>query len=177
MSENVKMSCSCDTGFDKGALKKTIENNIFTIFGNMVENNSIVIRYHGLLSDNPDTNSFSIVYYFDSEIENKRELTLTKCTKCEGQCYCGAIDLKSHSKMFFVFKNEEGQLEQNGENIFELCILKDPISSIMQRYGFEANTNLPIEKDSLSKHENHFKNIIESIKLFFLTCFTKKTKG
>ena len=32
MSENVKFECACDIGYDKGVLKKTVENNIFTIF-------------------------------------------------------------------------------------------------------------------------------------------------
>lgn len=32
MNEFVKFQCACDTGYDNGAIKKTIENNIFTIF-------------------------------------------------------------------------------------------------------------------------------------------------
>ncbi len=32
MNEFVKFECACKLGYDKGALKKTIENNIFTIF-------------------------------------------------------------------------------------------------------------------------------------------------
>ena len=32
MNEFVKFECACDLGYNKGALKKTIENNIFTIF-------------------------------------------------------------------------------------------------------------------------------------------------
>ena len=93
MCENVKSSCSCDVGIDKGVLKKTLENNIFTIYGNLTENNSIVLRYHGLLTDNILDNSttLNIEYCFDSIENDKTSLALDKCAKSLGDCYCANI--------------------------------------------------------------------------------------
>lgn len=71
MCENVKTKCACDIGYDKGVLKKTLENNIFTIFGNLSQKSSIVIRYHGILTENNDK-KFNMFYYFDSMESNKK---------------------------------------------------------------------------------------------------------
>ena len=49
---------------------------------------------------------------------------------------------------------------------FKLEIHPDPIADIMQRYGFELNTNLPTCEQNTDKLYN-FKNILNSIKLFF----------
>ena len=173
MNENVKLSCACDEGCSKGALRKTIENSIFTIFGNLVENNTIVVRYHGHLTDDSKDNTFHIFFYFDFE-EKKEELQLTRCSKCAGECYCTLIDLNNYSKIRFGFMDSHGNIEQNNDKLFELDIIKDPISKIMQRYGFEENTKLPLVSDECHKETGLFKTIIKHI-LSFFNSFKKET--
>ena len=173
MCENVKVSCSCDLGYDKGVLKKTIENSIFTIFGNVVENSSIVIRYHGFLTENESANGFSILYSFDTESNSKLTLPLTKCKKCDGECYCAVIDLENHTKLYFSFEDNLKEIEQNKDKMFELEIKKDPISSIMQRYGFEKNEKLPVDTQSKDKKINCFQSLFDNIKMFLYGLIVK----
>lgn len=176
MSEFGKFECACDLGYDKGALKKTIENNIFTIFGNLNQKNSIVIRYHGQLTENDTNNSteFSMFYYFDDHENDKKIVKLHKCCKCIGDCYCATIDLNTNHSFCFGFLDSNNNSEINGNKAFELNIAPDPISNIMQRYGFEQNINLPtceINKETAF----FFQNILAAIKGFFSTIFKNST--
>lgn len=176
MNEFVNFECACNAGYDKGALKKTIENNIFSIFGNLNQKNSIVIRYHGQLTEKEDNNltEFSMFYFFDILENDKKIIRLNKCAKCAGDCYCATIDLDMYHTLNFGFEDSNGNYELNNNSLFKLNILPDPISNIMQRYGFEQNTSLPTlekTKDSIFT----FENILNSIKLFFKRCFNKQT--
>ena len=176
MSENVKFDCACDTGYDKGVLKKTLENNIFTIFGNLNERNSIVIRYHGVLTENILENSpkFNMFFYFDEAENDKKIITLQKCAKCLGDCYCATIDLDNHHSLNFGFSDENNNYELNNHKPFRLNIDPDPISDLMQRYGFEQNSNLPTcgtNKEKMFTSDN----ILNIIKKFFANIF--KSKG
>lgn len=174
MNEFVKFECACDTGYDKGALKKTIENNIFTIFGNLNQKNSIVIRYHGILTDNNSSNSttFNMFYFFDNSENDKKILELKKCTKCDGDCYCATIDLDINHSLNFGFFDENNNYELSDNKTFKLEIAPDPISSIMQRYGFEQNTALPVCEEYKDKMFV-LGNILNNIKTFFNNLFKK----
>ena len=174
MNENVKFDCSCSIGYDKGALKKTLENNIFTIFGNLNQKNCIIIRYHGLLTENISNNSttFNMFYYFDNLQNDKKQISLGKCQKCVGEHFCAAIDLENHTSIHFGFTNNNGEYELNNDLPFKLDIAPDPISEFMNRHGFEENTNLPVietEKETLFI----FENILNKIKNFFNNIFKK----
>ena len=174
MNEFVKFECACNAGYDKGALKKTIENNIFTIFGNLNQKNSIVIRYHGQLTEDEDNNSteFNMFYFFDNNTDDKKTIKLQKCTKCHGDCYCAVIDLDIYHSFNFGFFDNNNRYELNKTSAFRLEIAPDPISNLMQRYGFEQNTNLPVYEQSSDKMFI-LKNIFNSIKYFFNNLFDK----
>lgn len=174
MNEFVKFECACELGYDKGAIKKTIENNIFTIFGNLNQKNCIVIRYHGILTENNANNStdFSMFYYFDNAEKDKKAIKLKKCTKCDGECYCATIDLALNHSLKFGFFDENNNYELNNNRAFELNIAPDPISNIMQRYGFEQNTNLPTCEENKDKMFA-VQHILNVIKDFFYNLFKK----
>ena len=174
MNEFVKFECACDIGYDKGVLKKTIENNIFTIFGNINQKNSIVIRYHGILTESSDNNlsEINMFYFFDNASNEKNIIKLQKCSKCNGDCYCATIDLDIHHSLNFGFFDENNKYELNNDVAFKLDIAPDPISNLMYRYGFEQNTNLPTCDENKDKIFV-FKNILNNIKDFFSTLFKK----
>lgn len=175
MNEFVKFDCACSVGYDKGVLKKTLENNIFTIFGNLNQKNSIVIRYHGALTEKEsnDLTTFSIFFYFDDFKNDKKILKLQKCTKCAGDCYCATIDLDVHNTLNFGFFNENNEYELNSVEPFKLSIKPEPISDLMQRYGFEENTNLPVCDDYNDKLFS-LNTILNRIKSFLYKLFQKK---
>lgn len=175
MNDFVNFECACNIGYDKGALKKTIENNIFSIFGNLNQKNTIVIRYHGLLTENNNDNSteFNMFYFFDNLENDKKNIKLHKCSKCAGECYCATIDLDMYHTLNFGFLDNKGNSELNENITFKLNISPDPISNIMQRYGFEQNTSLPTISEKKEK-VFAFESIINSIKIFFKNCFKSK---
>lgn len=176
MNEFVQFECACDLGYDKGVLKKTIENNIFTIFGNLNQKNSIVIRYHGILTENYDENliEFNMFYFFGNTQNDKKVVKLKKCAKCSGQCYCATIDLGMNTSLNFGFFDQYNNYEQNSDKPFKLEIAPDPISNLMQKYGFEQNVNLPV----IEKEQDNsfiFKTFLNSITRLFNRLFAKTT--
>lgn len=151
---------------------------IFLLFsGNLNQNSTIVIRYHGTLTENDANNSteYSMFYYFDEAENDKKVIKLHKCTKCVGECYCATIDLDINHRLNFGFFDGSNKYEINTDKAFQLEIAPDPISNIMQRYGFEQNTNLPVIEDKNSK-SFAMQNILNAIKEFFGNLF-KKTRS
>lgn len=114
------------------------------------------------------TTDFNIFYYFDNNSDNKKTIKLAKCSKCSGECYCATIDLDEHSTIHFGFSDSNNCHEMNSNIPFKMEIAKDPLTDILQRYGFEQNVNLPTCEQ---KHNTVFvfKNILIKIKSFLDT--------
>ena len=112
-------------------------------------------------------------YYFDEAENDKKIVTLKKCTKCTGECYCATIDLDINHSLNFGFFDDKQNYELNNDNSFRLEITPDPISNLMQRYGFEQNTNLPTFEENKDKIFV-LQNIINTIKSFFTNLFNNK---
>ena len=162
MNENVKIACACEEGYDKGALKMTLENEIFSIFGNLTKESTILIRYHGKLmtaNDGKERKMF-LYYVLDNDWASKVTIGLQKCLKCSNNCYCATIPLGNHNKLSFGFCDDVGNFELNDNHAFEFNISKDPILDFMQRYGFEQNKELPtVLPQNTSFYSNLFNNI------------------
>ena len=111
-------------------------------------------------------------YYFDVAEIDKKTIKLERCCKCVGECYCATIDLNTNHTLNFGFCDNKNNYELSNNNTFKLDIAPDPISNIMQRYGFEQNTNLPTyEKDNDKVYV--FRNILNVVKEFFSNLFRK----
>ena len=167
MNENVNTTCICNSACDKCIIKKTIENNIFTIFGNISKNNNIVLRYHGELIDSicyeKYENNLYIKYFFDDDKLNTKRQCLGKCTKCVGENYCTLIDLDTHKKITFSFCTKDN-IDKEDLMSFNLTISEDLVSSIIDKYDDKPNENLPVVE---SKKELKIKNILQIIKDYF----------
>ena len=111
-------------------------------------------------------------YYFDEAEKDKKIIKLKKCCKCIGDCYCATIDLDLYHNLHFGFFNENNEYELDQNMTFKLEIAPDPITNIIQRYGFEQNTNLPSCEENKDKLYA-FENILNVIKRFFSTIFRK----
>lgn len=175
MNENVKITCVCELGCDKGAIKKTIENNVFTVYGNVTKNNCIIIKYHGELIDKIDytnyENNLYISYYFDNNPETTHTIPLAKCIKCIGENYCSIIDLGEHNNISFKFNlTKNNIIEKSEPTDFKLEIKKDLLTDILQKHGLEENTNLPIIQNSCGLQ---IKKIINSIRALLFSFIRK----
>lgn len=174
MNKNENSSCICEQGYDKGALIKTIENNVFTIYGNIVKNNHIVLRYHGKLIDSIDhnnyTNNLYISYYFNGNSTATNTIVLAKCNKCIGENYCALIPLEEHNSISFNFFVDKSSSTETEETSFNLNITKDPLMSVLEKYGIEENMSLPVCEQP---KQMQIKKIISAIKNFFIS-FLKK---
>ncbi len=168
MNEFVKLECACDAGYDKGAVKKTLENNIFSIFGNLNQKSTIIVRYHGMLTEHScdENRKFNIYYYFDNDLNTKKIVELKKCCKCIGDCYCASINLDMNHLLNFGFFDDNNNYEIVGDKDFELTITPEPISALMQRYGFEDNIYLPTCDNTVDTLLT-WPKILNHIKAFF----------
>ncbi len=174
MNENSNFSCICKLGYEQGAYIKAIENNIFTIYGNIATNNTIIMRYHGQLIDNicyeQYENNLFIKYFFDNNFEEIKTIALAKCTKSHGENYCGLINLENHDNITFSFfsPNQEPD-EQN--MTFNLPIQNNILEDFIDKYDEEKNTALPVVSENKLIE---FLEVIDNIKLFFKNIFHKK---
>ncbi len=175
MNKNANNTCICNLAFDKCAIKKTIENNIFTIYGNISKNSSIVLRYHGELIDSicyeKYENNLYIKYFFDDDKTSINYKCLAKCTKCIGENYCALIDLENHEKITFYFCSQDNITSEDLMS-FNLNISENLLSSFISRYEDRINENLPVVE---SKKELRIKSIIQTIKDYFILLKKKIT--
>ena len=175
MNENVNNSCICNLACDKCAIKKTIENNIFTIFGNVSKNSSIVLRYHGELIDSicyeKYENNLYIKYFFDDNKADTISQCLAKCTKSVGENYCVLIDLEKHEKITFSFCTKDN-LEKDNLMSFNLNISEDILSLVMDKYEDDKDKNLHVLE---SKKDIKIKTMLETIKDYLILLKRKIT--
>ena len=175
MNKNEVEKCYCEIGFQKGAIKKSCEFENFSIFGNLMKKNTIVIRYNGSLAKNniEKKNHKIILYYvFNNDWTNKKELVLANCEHDKG-CYCTSIDLEDNLNITFGFCNNLGEYDKDLSNSYSLKIANNTIDDIMKRYGMEANTDLPVPQAETNDINNCF-NIFNKIKNYILNIFKKR---
>lgn len=162
MGENIVENCFCETGFEKGAIKKSCEFEEFSIFGNLMKKNTIVIRYYGKLAQNL-TKKIILSYYFNNDYSSIHQVELSHC-KHDKNSYCVSLDLKDNMSINFDF---------NTDNVthfpaYSLKIANNTIDDIMKRYNLEQNEELPVivkSTGSIQKIFNIFSKILSFLKL------------
>ena len=164
MMENEVEKCYCEAGFEKGAIKKNCEFENFSIFGNLMKKNTIVIRYYGCLKElNVEKdNNINLYYVFNNDWTNKKEITLTPCHHDKGS-YCATIDLEDNLCITFGFYTQSGCYDYNLRDSYSLKIADNTIDNILKRYNMEENTELPITNEQV-KDINFITSIFTRIK-------------
>lgn len=177
MKENEVEKCYCESGYEKGAIKKNFEFENFSIFGNLMKKNTIVIRYNGCLAtENFDKSHKIILYYvFNNDWTNKKEIELKPCHHEKGT-FCAAIDLENNMSITFGFYNSLGEYDKNLANSYSLKIANNTIDDIMKKYCEDENLELPVIIES-SKNMNTIMSMLDKIKKFFLHKFIKTNKA
>lgn len=173
MKENEVEKCYCELGFEKGAIKKSCEFENFSIFGNLMKKNTIVIRYNGCLTKTHLNKSHKIILYyvFNNEWTNKQEIELKPCLH-EKDSFCATIDLRDNMCITFGFYNSNGEYDKNLANSYSLKIANNTIDDIMKRYGIEENHELPVTlKDT--KNMSRISSIFSKIKGLITNIYSK----
>lgn len=154
--ENIEIKkCSCLSAFSEGIGEKSFENDFFSIFGQIVEEKSIVIKYHG----NEETTSPEITVKFD---ENEPMLIkLAKCEHGKKYDYCTTLSLENYRYLNIKVNN-------NFESCYAIKIMKDPLKKIIERYALDRDPEkLPTVTDSFSNIRSIFYKFLSSLKNIF----------
>ena len=177
MKEKEVEKCYCEAGFEKGAIKRNCEFENFSIFGNLMKKNTIVIRYNGCLAKpNFDTSYKIILYYvFNNDWTNKKEMVLKPCHH-EKSTFCANIDLEDNMCITFGFYNSNGEYDKELANSYSLKISNNTIDDIMKRYGMEENQELPVTLND-TKNMNIISSIFTKIKGMIVNIFFKTSNA
>lgn len=169
MCENEVEKCCCKEGFDSGAIKKSFEFENFCIFGNIMKNNTLVIRYNGYLKFN---NTVKMCWVFNNDWNTIHTSNMSLCDY-DKNSYCGIIPIKDELNISigFISANSKDAITQS--NSYSFKISQNTIDDIMKRYNFEENEALPIVQDN-SKHMNKLGNILNKIKEIVRAVFTNQ---
>lgn len=158
MCEKEVEKCCCEEGFSNGAIKKNFEFENFSIFGNIMKNSTIVIRYNGHLKFNSNV---KLYYVFNNDWNNVKKVPMSIC-KHDKNSYCGIIHIGEELNISIGFCNED-----NGEiapqNSYTFKIAQNTINDIMKRYNFENNESLPIIQEE-NKNINRIVTFFGKIK-------------
>lgn len=173
MKENEVEKCYCELGYEKGAIKKNCEFENFSIFGNLMKKNTIVIRYNGCLTkkNNEKSNKIILYYIFNNNWANKKEIELKACHH-EKNSFCASIDLEDNMFITFGFCSSIGEYDKDVANSYSLKIANNPLDDIMKRYNIEENANLPATIET-TKNMNIVSSIFTKLKQFVLSVFVK----
>lgn len=155
MNENEVEKCYCDVGYEKGAIIKTSEFEKFSIYGNIMKKNTIVIRY---VSNSP----VLLTYTFNNKMETKKEILLTKCSH-QKNSYCISIDLEDNICLNLSFNTEP-------TCNYDLKIANNTLDDILNKYEPEKNDKLPTIKSANTA--NKFTSFIYK----FITMLLKRNK-
>lgn len=158
MCENVVEKCCCEEGFSNGAIKKNFEFENFSIFGNIMKNSTIVIRYNGHLKFN---SKVTMYYTFNNDWNNVKKIPMSVC-KHDKNSYCGIIHIKEELNISIGFLSEI-DMNIKPSTAYTFKISQNTIDDIMKRYNFESNEALPTVQAE-SKHINNIATFFSKIR-------------
>lgn len=165
MCEKDIEKCRCKEGFDSGAMKKSIEFENFCIFGNIMKNNTIVVRYNGHLKFDSNVKMY---WVFNNDWEHIHTTNMSVCDY-DKNSYCSILDLKDEFSISIGFCTENTAQTMTQASSYSFKIAQNTIDDIMKRYNFEANEALPTvtEKKNIHKLGSIFNKIKEFISQMF----------
>lgn len=183
MNNVVDLHCTCEEGCNKGVFKKTIENEKFSIFGNLNKNNCIILRYYGKLTKSTeeieleDNTELYMYYTFDNNWQDKKHIQMGKCLIGRNNDFCIHIDLENHDLISFGFYDNKGKFDLKEDSLtYSFTISNDIISDIMKRYGFEANKELPTIVEYKVNYMINVESVLLKLKKVFKKLFYFKDK-
>lgn len=167
MCEKEVEKCRCSEGFKNGAMKKSFEFENFCIFGNIMKNNTLVIRYNGHLKFK---DNIKLYWVFNNDWNNIHMTSMSLCDY-DKNSYCTLLNIKDELSLSIGFCTDNNFDTISQATSYSFKISQNTIDDIMKRYNFEPNEELPtIQEDS--KHMNKLGNVFNKIKEMILAIFT-----
>ena len=150
--------CFCLPAFANGCAEKSFENEHYAIFGKLIEDSSILIRYHNIsLVEFPPT----LCVKYNDDDGTLSEMEMAKCEHGKESDFCILLDLKENFSISICIK------ECDNTNL-EMKIDKDPLKEIVRRYNLDLNPLfLPVKKESSFSFKEIIEKILHPFKKFF----------
>lgn len=166
MCEKEVEKCRCDEGFKSGAMKKSFEFENFCIFGNIMKNNTLVIRYNGHLKFN---NTVKMYWVFDNDWNNVHITNMNVCDY-DKNSYCALLNITDELSLSVGFCTDNNLNAISQADSYSFKISQNTIDDIMKRYNFEPNEALPTLQEK-SNHMNKLETIFSKIREMISSIF------
>lgn len=182
--ENSKRKCYCNEAIKKGIFTKTISNDSFCIYGNLMQGKSILLNYNGKLLSDIDMSNYNknnapnlyLYYCFDNNWNEKKIINMSVCNQNSNLSYCSIIDIPecSNTTINIAFTNDKDEWDTDVKGTYYLKIYPDIEKSIMKRYGLDSTPPTLMPDTSPTITIDKIKTKIVHILSIFK--FTKKNK-
>lgn len=179
--ENKQRICCCTEAIKKGIYAKTITNDNFSIYGNLMHGRSILLNYHGKLIENNDiTNdkkssapNIYLYYCFDNNWKDKRIINMNVCNKDSKISYCTIIDIPENENINIAFTNDQDKWDVAEKGTYYLKIYPDIEKAILRRYNLDSTPPTIISENLPSNPITLLHKIKERTISFFLALKSK----
>lgn len=156
--ENPKRMCCCNEAIKKGIFTKTIANDNFCIYGNLMQGKSVLLNYSGKLLNDIDLKKYDksnapnlyLYYCFDNNWNEKKIVNMSVCNQNSTLSYCSIIDIPdcSNTNINIAFTNDDEKWDTDIKGTYYLKIYPDIEKSIMKRYGLDSTPPTLMEDKS-----------------------------
>jgi len=155
--ENKQRICCCNDAIKKGIYTKSLENNNFSIYGNLMHGKSILLNYHGKLIKNNDIvyddkskiPNVYLYYCFDNNWNDKKIVNMNVCNKNGKLSYCSIIDIPENENINIAFTNDSDEWDTDEKGTYYIKLCPDVEKAILKRYNLDftpptiVSDNLP----------------------------------
>ena len=167
--ENKHRTCCCNEALKKGIFTKTMSNNSFCVYGNLMQGKNILLNYSGKLTNNviniakdkKDAPNVYLYYCFDNNWDDKKIINMSVCNQNGNLSYCMIIEnIPEASYINFAFTDDNDNWDTDSHGTYCLKIYEDVEKSIMKRYGLDSTP----PTITLGKLPNTNKRLVSKIK-------------
>lgn len=181
--ENKQRICCCNEAVKKGIYAKSLENDNFSIYGNLMHGRSVLLNYHGKLIKNNDiTNdekskapNIYLYYCFDNNWNDKKIVNMNVCNKNSKLSYCAIIDIPESENINIAFTDDCDNWDVTEKGTYCLKLYHDVEKAILKRYNLDGTPPAIISENLPIKPINIFKKLKEKTYAFFAIIKTKLT--
>ena len=171
--ENPKRKCACNEAIKKGIFTKSISNDSFCIYGNLMQGKSVLLNYNGKLLKNIELTdcdknkipNLYLYYCYDNNWNDKKIVNMNICNQNSTLSYCSIIDIPDlpNTNINIAFTNDKDEWDTDIKGTYYLKIYPDIEKSIMKRYGFDSTPPAIMEDKSPAITFNKIKERIVNI--------------